>query len=85
MYISYIQVIQSTVGPSIPSSQPQMIVPILGFPISGHPFCFWVLPLAYFYLPESARAHLFPQSVEIHYFCSGPISVDPIRFVRNPK
>ena len=39
---------------------------------------FWALPLAYCYLPRSARAHLFPQSVEIHYFCSGPISVDPI-------
>ena len=40
--------------------------------------CFGVLPLAYFYLPKSARAYLFPQSVRIHYFCSGPISVDPI-------
>ena len=39
---------------------------------------FWVLPLTYFYLPKSARAHLLSQSVEIHYFCSGPISVDPI-------
>ena len=39
---------------------------------------FWVLPLTYFYLPKSARAYLFPQSVKIHYFCSGPISVDPI-------
>ena len=39
---------------------------------------FWVLPLTYFYLPKSARAHLFPQSVKIHYLCSGPISVDPI-------
>ena len=37
---------------------------------------FWVLPLTYFvYLPESARAYLLPQSVEINYFCSGPISV----------
>ena len=25
-----------------------------------------------------ARAYLFPQSVEIHYFCSGPINVDRI-------
>ena len=33
---------------------------------------FWVLPLTYFTLPKSARAYLFPQSVEIHYFCSGP-------------
>ena len=33
---------------------------------------FGVLPLTY------ARAYLFPQSVKIPYFCSGPISVDPI-------
>ena len=39
---------------------------------------FWVLPLSCFYLPKSARACLFPQSVKIHYFCSGPVSVDPI-------
>ena len=39
---------------------------------------FWVFPLTYFYLPKSARAYLFPRSVKIHYFCSGPISVDPI-------
>ena len=39
---------------------------------------FWVLPLTCFYLPKSARAYLFPQSVKIHYFCSSPISVDPI-------
>ena len=39
---------------------------------------FWVLPLIYFYLPKSARAYLFPQSVKNHDFCSGPISVDPI-------
>ena len=39
---------------------------------------FWILPLTYFYLPKSARAYPFPQSVRIHYFCSGPISVDPI-------
>ena len=43
-----------------------------------HRGTFWVLPLAYFYIPKSARAYLFPQSVKIHYFCSGPISVDPI-------
>ena len=35
-------------------------------------------PLIYFYLPRSARACLFPQSVKKHYFCSGPLSVDPI-------
>ena len=40
---------------------------------------FWVPPLTSFYVPKSARVYLFPQSVEIHYFCSGPI--DP--FVRN--
>ena len=40
---------------------------------------FWVLPSTYLYLPKSARAYLFPQSVKTHSFCSGPISVDPIR------
>ena len=42
---------------------------------------FWVLPvtyLSYFYLPKSARASVFPQSVKIDYFCSGLIRVDPI-------
>ena len=39
---------------------------------------FWVLPLICFYIPKSARAYLFPQSVSFYYFCSGPISVDPI-------
>ena len=39
---------------------------------------FWVLPLTYFHIPQRAWAYLFPQSVKIHYFCSGPISVDPI-------
>ena len=34
--------------------------------------------LAYFYIPKSARAYLFPQSVKNHYYCSGPISLDPI-------
>ena len=34
---------------------------------------FWALPLIYFYLPRSARAHCFPQSVKTHYFCSDPI------------
>ena len=37
-------------------------------------FVLGVLPLAYFYIPKSSRACLFPQSVKIHYFCSGPIS-----------
>ena len=40
---------------------------------------FWVLPLIYFCLPKNARAYLFfSQSVKTHYFCFGPISVDPI-------
>ena len=39
---------------------------------------FGAVTLTYFYLPKSVRAYLFPQSVEIHYFCSGPISVDLI-------
>ena len=39
---------------------------------------FWVVPLTYFYLPKSAREHLFSQSVKTHYFCGGPRSVDPI-------
>ena len=38
---------------------------------------FWVLPLTCFHLPKSARANLFPHPVNIHYFCSGPTSVDP--------
>ena len=32
---------------------------------------FGVLPLT-FYIPNSAGAYLFPQSVKIHSFCSGP-------------
>ena len=39
---------------------------------------FGVLPLTNCYIPKSARAYLFPQSVKMYYFCSGPISVDPI-------
>ena len=39
---------------------------------------FWVLPLTYLYLPNSARAYLFPQYVKMYYLCSGPVSVDPI-------
>ena len=39
---------------------------------------FWVLHLTYVYLPKSARAYLFPQSVKIHNLCSGRISVDPV-------
>ena len=39
---------------------------------------FWVLPLIYFYIPKSAMAYLFPQSVKNPYFCSGPINADPI-------
>ena len=51
----------------------------------GHCKCSWfltgtllVLHLIYVYIPKSARAYLFPQSVKIPYLCSGPISVDPI-------
>ena len=39
---------------------------------------FWVLRLTCFYLLKSAKAYLFPQSDKLHYFCSGPMSVDPI-------
>ena len=39
---------------------------------------FLARPLTYLCLPKSARADLFSQSVKILYFCSGPISVDPI-------
>ena len=35
---------------------------------------FRVLPLTCFYLPKSARAYPFPQSIKIHYFRSGPIN-----------
>ena len=35
-------------------------------------------PVNLLYLPKSARAYLFPQSVKTHYFCSSPISVDPM-------
>ena len=38
----------------------------------------WVRPLTNFYLPNSARAYLFPKADKIRYFCSGPISADPI-------
>ena len=37
-----------------------------------------VLPLTYLYIPKSSSSYLFPQSVKIDYFCSGPISVDPV-------
>ena len=39
---------------------------------------FWVLLLTYFCLRKSARGHFFPQPVKTHYFCSGPINVEPI-------
>ena len=32
-------------------------------------FSLLVLPLTYFYIPKSAREHLFPQSVKQKYFC----------------
>ena len=38
----------------------------------------WVLPLTYFGFPKSAWACRFPQSDKLNYFCSGPMSVDPI-------
>ena len=39
---------------------------------------FWLLPLTYFYLPKSARAYLFPQSVEIHFlFAAAPFLLTP--------
>ena len=47
---------------------------------------FGVLPLTYFCLPKSARAYLLPQSVQMHYLCSGPIGVDQSApFVRNHR
>ena len=42
---------------------------------------FWVLPLPYFYLPKSARAHLFPQSVKIRTSAAASLVLTP--FVRN--
>ena len=36
------------------------------------------VPLTYLYLPKSARAYLFQQSINIIYIFSGPISVDLI-------
>ena len=36
---------------------------------------FWVLPLTYLCLPQSARAYLFPQYAKNRHFCSGPSSV----------
>ena len=37
-----------------------------------------VLSLTCLYHPKSVRSYVFPQSVKMCYFCSGPISVDPI-------
>ena len=37
----------------------------------------WALPLTYFDLSNSARAHLSPQPVKIHHFRSGPITPSP--------
>ena len=42
---------------------------------------FWVLPLTYSYLPKSARAYLFPQSVKFITFAAAPLVLTP--FVRN--
>ena len=38
---------------------------------------FWVLPLTYIF-PKVPGRTFFPQSIKQTYFCSGPISVDPI-------
>ena len=38
----------------------------------------WVLPLTKIYLPSSARAYIFPQSIKMCYFWAAPVSVDPI-------
>ena len=42
---------------------------------------FWVLLLTYFYLPKSARAYFFSQSVEFITFAAAPLVLTP--FVRN--
>ena len=39
---------------------------------------FWVVPSTYFDLPKSARAYVFPQSVNIT-FAAAPFTVNPIR------
>ena len=44
---------------------------------------FRVLPLTYFYLPKSARAYLFPQSVKFITFAAAPLVLTP--FVRNQQ
>ena len=41
---------------------------------------FWAPPLTYFYLPKGPGHTFFPYlSRFINYFCSGPISGDPMR------
>ena len=42
---------------------------------------FWVLPLTYFYLPKSASAYLFPESVKNITFAAAPLVLTP--FVRS--
>ena len=44
---------------------------------------FWVLPLAYFCIPKSARAYLFPQSDIIVTFAAAPLVLT--QFVRNQR
>ena len=45
---------------------------------------FWVLSLTYFYLhKKSARAYLFPHSVECYYFAAAPLVSTP--FVSNQQ
>ena len=39
---------------------------------------FWILPLTCFIFPKVPGRIFFPQSVELHCFCRGPISVDSI-------
>ena len=34
---------------------------------------------------KSSRAYLFPQSIRTHYFCNGPVSVDPICQLRRRR
>ena len=46
---------------------------------------FRILLLTYFYLPKSARAYLFPKTVETRYFVQRPyFRAEPI-FVRDQK
>ena len=59
--------------PCVKLGSPRLVLRISCFLTEGLLGC-----SRYFYPPKSARAYLFPQSVKIICFCSGPISVDPI-------